>query len=71
MIGEHVDQWTRWFASRCASSSRDSVSGTLSRVIGTSEKIKSHEGFIWQVADLLRSNYRPGAVVGQFESGRR
>jgi type I restriction enzyme M protein len=25
----------------------------------TSEKIKNHEGFIWQVADLLRSNYRP------------
>jgi type I restriction enzyme M protein len=23
------------------------------------EKIKNHEAFIWQVADLLRSNYRP------------
>lgn len=35
------------------------IAGTLSAVNPTSDKIKNHEGFIWQVADLLRSNYRP------------
>src|SRR5258708_1501973 len=35
------------------------IAGTLSAVPTSPEKIKNHEAFIWQVADLLRSNYRP------------
>src|SRR5260370_23399209 len=35
------------------------IAGTLSPVPSRPEKIKNHEAFIWQVADLLRSNYRP------------
>jgi hypothetical protein len=30
----------------------------VASVISTPERIKSHEGFMWQVADLLRGNHR-------------
>jgi hypothetical protein len=44
----------------------------VSSVISTPERIKSHEGLMWQVADLLRGNHgsqksRPGETVsGRF-----